>query len=199
MKIKDNQKVFVISDLHVGPYNRRTLSLRGFKCDWIAHMNHVRNCINEKCDKQSILYILGDNGFKDATRDLEDFFKSLKPQLKLCFGNHDNKKQLQKLKEKGIIQDVKHDYNLEYMGNYFYLSHYPCSDWWHYFMKTPENQNRGSYHIHGHCHGTLPQKPIRRLDVSIDNIGYYPISFIEIMQRLQQYSNIDEYGKRIDL
>lgn len=183
-------KIYFIADLHVGPYNNRTVSLRNFKGDWLSHTNFVRDNINETCERSDLLYILGDVGFKDMTQGLEDFLKSLRCRKKLVVGNHDSKKQLQKLKDSGIIEDVKDYYNLHLNNNYFHLTHYPLREWWHFF----EN----GYHLYGHTHGSLP-KYLRSMDVGIDNIGYKPINQHEVISLLEDYVNVDEYRKRIDL
>lgn len=190
MKINDDENVFVTADLHVGPYNSRTLSLRGFGSDWIAHMQYVLNSINHRVKKQDTLYILGDLGFRDATKDLEDFIKSINCRVKVCDGNHDSVKQLKKLHEKGILQDFKHEYDIEYRGNYFHLSHFPKREWKFFF----EN----GYHIFGHTHNNL--KPyLRSCDVGIDAMGYTPIHLSEIVSKLENFTNVDKYKKRIDI
>lgn len=181
--------ILFIADLHVGPYNHRTLSLRGFKSDWVRHLNIVRDSINARVVRGDMLYILGDLGFKNMTRDLEDFLKSLHCQKKIAIGNHDNKRQLQKLKDKGIIQDVKENYNLKYGNYYFDLSHFPKREWNHFY----EN----GFHLYGHTHGNLPQY-YRSMDVGIDNIGYTPITINEVIDALERYNNIDERGNRYE-
>lgn len=181
---------YFIADLHVGPYNHRTLSQRGFKSDWISHMNLVRDSINKKLHRSDTLYILGDLGFKDATKDLEDFLKSLKCVKKVAIGNHDSKRQLQKLKEKGIIQDVKESYNVKINGYQFHLSHFPLREWNGFY-------NNG-FHCYGHTHGNLPMF-LRSMDCGIDAIGFTPINYLEVVDILSKYTNIDERGMRIDL
>ena len=189
MKLNDNENIYAISDLHVGPYNNRTLTLRGFAPDWIKHMQYVIQCINETCKKQDTLYVLGDIGFKDATKDLEDFIKSLNCRVKICDGNHDSIKQLKKLHEKGIIQDFKHEYNLEYRSYYFHFSHYPKAEWWNFF----EN----SIHGFGHCHGNYKPK-FRSYDIGIDSIGYHPMHLSELANILKDKINVDKYKNRIE-
>ena len=177
--------IYFIADLHVGPYSNRTLSCRGFKADWVRHLNLVRDSINAKVLRSDLLYILGDLGFKDATRDLEDFLKSLRCQKKVAIGNHDSKRQLQKLKEKGIIQDVKENYIFKYAGYDFDLSHFPKREWNQFY--------RNGFHLYGHTHGKLPQY-YRSMDVGIDNIGYTPIAINEVIDILGKYNNTDERG-----
>ncbi len=190
MIIKPNEDIYVIADTHVGPYSNRTISLRGFKSDWIAHMQHLLASINYAVKKQDTLYILGDVGFKNATKDLEDFIKSINCRVKICDGNHDSIKQLKKLHEKGIIQDFKHEYNIQYRNNYFHLSHFPKREWEYFFLN--------GYHCYGHTHGQLPRY-LRSMDVGIDNIGYSPIHLDEVVRQLDKFTNINELKKRIDL
>lgn len=189
MKIRYEENIYVIADLHVGPNNRRTLGVRGYGADWISHMQHVISSINETCKKQDTLYILGDIGFKDATKDLEDFIKSLKCRVKVCDGNHDSIKQLKKLHEKGIIQDFKHEYDLEYHGYYIHLAHFPKAEWKHFF--------EDAFHAFGHCHGNYKPK-FRSYDVGVDNIGYHPINLLELINILKDKHNVDEHKNRLE-
>lgn len=189
MKINNEENIYVIADLHVGPNNRRTLSIRGYGADWISHMQYVIQCINETCKKQDTLYILGDIGFRDATKDLEDFIKSLKCRVKACDGNHDSIRQLKKLHEKGILQDFKHEYDLEYRGNYFHLAHFPKAEWKSFFEQ--------GIHAFGHCHSNYKPK-FRSYDVGIDNIGYHPMHLDELVNILKNKRNVDEYKNRIE-
>lgn len=184
-------QVYFTADLHVGPYNRRTLQNRGFGTDWVRHMEIVRDSINETCDRSDLLYIGGDLGFKGEFQMLSDFIKSLRCRKKIVIGNHDDKKQLIGLKNHDLIEDVKNQYCFKLYNEYFHISHYPLMEWNHFF----EN----AIHLHGHTHGNLPQNNLRMLDVGIDNVGYKPISANEVIDRLKNKRNVDEYKKRLEL
>jgi calcineurin-like phosphoesterase family protein len=56
------------------------------------------------------------------------------------------------------------------------LCHYPIEDW--------SGRYRGSIHLHGHIHNQKVSNIKNRLNVSMENIYYYPISHAEVVQRI---------------
>lgn len=54
----------------------------------------------------------------------------------------------------------------------------------HYAMRTWPRSHHGSWHLHGHSHGTLPSSP-GTLDVGVDCHDYWPISLDEVAGRLR--------------
>ena len=48
------------------------------------------------------------------------------------------------------------------------LCHYPLAEWEGYYGST--------WHFHGHAHGTLKSKQLRRIDVGVDQWGFQPIT-----------------------
>lgn len=189
-KYKYEEDILAISDLHVGPNNRRTLGVRGYGADWISHMNFVRDNINSVVKSQSILYILGDLGFKDDTKALKDFLKSLRCRKKVAKGNHDSDKQLKKLHEEGVLEDYKDNFTIKYRDEIIFMSHYPYLEWPKFFDN--------SIHLYGHCHGNFKNN-YRSLDVGIDSIGYTPVKLSEVIYLMQDKRNVDEYKNRIDI
>jgi calcineurin-like phosphoesterase family protein len=55
------------------------------------------------------------------------------------------------------------------------LFHYPMVSW--------DCSHHGSWHLHGHCHGTIPGVP-GRIDVGVDSNNFQPLSYQEIKSRL---------------
>jgi calcineurin-like phosphoesterase family protein len=52
-------------------------------------------------------------------------------------------------------------------------------------MLSWHGSHRGSWHLHGHCHGRLPEEPeALRLDVGVDAHDYRPWHWEEIKARL---------------
>jgi len=72
-----------------------------------------------------------------------------------------------------------HNYlELEIKNHTFVLSHYPIEEWF--------KMDKGSIHLHGHCHGKINRTEIntkyRRLDVGIDWKEFRPYSLEEVIQ-----------------
>lgn len=57
------------------------------------------------------------------------------------------------------------------------LCHFPFETW--------DRMHYGSFHLHGHSHGNLPQVP-RRLDVGVDVHNFTPISLEEVINILDR-------------
>lgn len=181
---------YFIADLHCGPYNRRTVQQRGFGTDWQRHTDCVIENINQVVTKCDQIYLLGDLGHRDDYQALKNMILSLNTkQIFITIGNHDNKKLLLKLKEDNLVQDVKEHFNIKINNNYFHLAHYPKIEFPYFF----EN----GIHLFGHVHNNLPELPYKMLDVTIDSIGYKPISAFEVIDRLKNKNNVDEYRNRI--
>ncbi len=59
-------------------------------------------------------------------------------------------------------------------GQKIVLCHFPLESW--------HGMHRGAWHLHGHCHGSLPAFG-KRLDAGVDGpLGYGPISFARVKE-----------------
>lgn len=188
--LNNYDNIYVTSDLHLSTIVNRTIAYRGFKSG-VEHTKYIRNLINSKIrNKNSVLYILGDIGFKEDDAELTHFIKSLTPQIKISLGNHDSEKQLKRLWSIGVIQDFKHDYKIRWNNNLFHLSHLPLLEW--------EGFYQNAYHCFGHCHGN--QKPYNRaMDIGLDNNDMNILSLYDVMDMRSSYNNIDNNKNKIEL
>jgi calcineurin-like phosphoesterase family protein len=68
------------------------------------------------------------------------------------------------------------------------LMHFPILSW--------EGMHHGSWHLHGHCHGSLPPTSQKRLDVGVDTHNLYPYSYMEVKDIMQskKFSPVDHHG-----
>jgi len=68
------------------------------------------------------------------------------------------------------------------------LCHFPILSW--------DNMASGSWHLHGHCHGSLPKTRMMRLDVGVDTNQLSPYSYEEIKKIMVMRSvvPVDHHG-----
>ena len=170
------QKIYFISDLHLQHKNILTLCNRRF-LSIEEHDEHIIKCINETCTKADRLIILGDLGYHKDLEGLRSALKRIQANVEVILGNHDCQQHLVQLKREGVITDVKEFKTIQKGNKHIVCCHYPLKEWNGYY--------RGYYHVFGHVHGTLPQYD-RCLDVGVDNIGYYPMEFDDVIKTIDK-------------
>ena len=136
------------------------------------------------------VYLLGDVGFMKPG-PLNALLYRLKGQKFLIRGNHDREATLKEISHHFVW--VKEYFELKHEKQKIVLSHYPFLTW--------NGCHRGSWHLHGHCHGTLPaavNEYARRLDVGVDCHGFMPISFAQVKRILEkrEYRPVDHHTER---
>lgn len=171
-------------------FGGKTWGWRKFKT--VREMNNtlIQNW-NEVVKPGDLVYHLGDFALpnKGDGNDVYEILMRLNGQIILVMGNHDDKNE--KLFEgHPKIAKIKH---LVYMkldnGQKVMLCHYPMLTW--------RASVHGSWHIHGHCHGNLPDIPGKRLDGGVDCHNLFPLTegqVIGLMNKLPE--NLDEKNKR---
>ena len=189
-----NNKKFFTADLHLGHKNILTLAKRKFN-SIEEHDGHIIRCINDTVDKKDNLYILGDLGFHRNIDKLRDYLLRINCRnIHVVAGNHDKVKDLVDLRREGVILDVQQKIIVQKNRKAIVCLHYPMREWEGYY--------RGYYHAYGHCHGTQPPYE-RSMDVGVDNIGYHPIEFDDLIQRIDEFkegtpSNITQEDEMIN-
>ena len=148
---------------------------------------------NSRVRPDDTVYHLGDFAFSGGGK-AGAIFDRLHGFKHLIKGNHDNK-QICKLPWHSV-----HDYRtlrpIEYVVEetgdllktpQIVLMHFPILSW--------ENMHHGSWHLHGHCHGSLVPRGLR-LDVGVDPSGLYPMSLVEIAawMQMQVFEKVDHHG-----
>lgn len=186
-----DKNTYFIADTHIGYGSRRTVSMRGFGCNWERHEQVVLEGINRVIDRHKVLYILGDVGSSDDYPHLKQFLGKINTRkIFLLLGNHDNEKFFKRLLEEHVIIGYDKLVHEKCHKVHFTLCHYPIFEWEGFF--------KNGIHLFGHTHNNLTLG-WKSMDVGIDNIGYQPISVDEIMAQLSKYDNIDKYHKKLIL
>lgn len=176
------------SDWHIGHSNILAYSKRPFESigDHDEYLIRQQNAMVKPGDN---FYLLGDFALCDEARAVK-FAKRLTGQKFIVWGNHD--KNLRKSKEfcdQWIWQKDLTQIDVE--GQKIILCHYA--------MRTWNQSHRGSWNLHGHSHGSLPDDPnCLQLDVGVDCWNYFPVSFEHIQKRMAKktWKAIDHHGKR---
>lgn len=171
---------YFISDTHWGHWNINHLCGRGFESLELMN-NTIINGINSTVGPNDILYHLGDavwHGFE------ESFWKRINCKAILCLGNHDDIGWYNKNKRAntgyGPIEVVNYlEIPIGSEKGKIVLSHYPFEIW--------NGKHKGWYALFGHTHKDLDSDiGIRRLHVGVDTIGYKPITFTQIKEKIEQ-------------
>lgn len=149
--------------------------------------------INKYVKQDDILYHLGDWSF-GGIENIWEFRKQIKcKNIYLVPGNHDHH-----IKKNKILAQKEYDINI-YAHDCFLavlpelikinldkqeiiLSHFPLEEW--------ENIDRGSIHLHGHCHHTKDYTDLnmysKRMDVGMDWEEFRPYSWEEIKKEMKE-------------
>ena len=197
----DKQNIYFISDFHVGHANVIKFDSRPFKDTDEMHVELIKRW-NSVIDDDDIVYYLGDLAF--CRDEIAKWFAySLKGKIHFIKGNHD---KLRKIRNFGRWEEV-YEYGTEIfikdedlksargMSGYqqIIMSHYPILSW--------NRSHYGSWHLHGHCHGSLMksnQDYYKRkvMDVGCNVIDYTPISYSEVKEIMSKkgISAVDHHG-----
>ena len=136
--------------------------------------------IQERVGHDDILYIIGDFSVCSDQEYVRHCFAMLPGRKILVLGNHDVDRRGRVRKEIAALpwdRPPTHAIETTDEGCCLYLHHYACRTW--------PAMHRGSYHLFGHSHGSLPPMG-RSRDVGIDcsDANFAPMTFKEIQESL---------------
>ena len=185
-------ELFFTSDLHFGHKAIIKYSTRPFKHvdEMDEKMIEQYNAVVGHTDR---VYLLGDFSFYNSGRTVSIIHR-LKGQKYFIRGNHD------KWSDSSVVAQqfewVKHYHELRVDDRKIVLCHFPFDTW--------NGAHKGSWHLHGHSHGSLRTYRGGRLDVGVDNQVadrpvFTPWHYDEIVQILtgQAYQSVDHHGERM--
>lgn len=175
--------IFFSADTHYGHANVINFCNRPFND--VSEMREalIRNWNNRVTYKDSV-YFLGDFSFYKDDKDAENVLNRLNGQKFLVLGNHDTHLKNGSLSK---FSWVKNYYELRDGNEKFVLFHFPIKTW--------NKGHHGSYHLHGHEHGSKNDCLIRRYDVGVDVIdhNYSQVSLEEIKERLKNAKGVKHH------
>lgn len=112
---------------------------------------------NQTVGHSDDVYHLGDCSFGSPEKTLA-ILRRLNGRKHFVWGNHDKVMDRPEILE--LFETVQHYKELRVGNRHLVLFHFPMHAW--------HKNHRGSIHLHGHCHGSLP--PLgKRVDVGIDS------------------------------
>jgi calcineurin-like phosphoesterase family protein len=125
---------------------------------------------NKVVKPNDLVFHLGDFCF--SAKAVAPIRSRLNGRLHLVAGNHD-KFDHDKMVSSHLFDWVKSYHLLRIDNQKLILCHFPFVHW--------DGSYRGSFHLHGHCHGNYKPKTGRILDVGVDCQGdYRPWNYDEI-------------------
>jgi calcineurin-like phosphoesterase family protein len=126
---------------------------------------------NARVKRGDRVYHLGDFALKMGVPEVESILRRLNGEKFLIWGNHDQKNK-SVMRANGFVERVPYK-EIKVGEQKIVMCHYPFVTW--------NGSYRGSWSLHGHCHGNLVRNmSARRLDVGVDCWNYAPLSFDEV-------------------
>lgn len=171
--------IFLVADTHFDDKNCVEYHMRPFND--VKHMNEtlVHNW-NRVVSHDDMVIVLGDfTGPEVEDKKTAEWSSILNGDKKFIEGDNDSL-SMSELRN----SDIYDNYKTEMNGFEFYCTHNPNDE--------PDNWN--GWTIHGHSHQLHPQKyPLfnyqhKRINVSVEQIGYTPISLSAIVEMVENIS-----------
>ncbi len=183
-------ETYFTADTHF--FHKKMLSERGFESIEEMHRVIIERW-NSVVARRDHVYHLGDFAFGVASQALA-ILKQLNGNIHLIKGNHDSVAKSFK-QEFESFQDYKH---LKIYDNQrkekkrIMLFHYPIQVW--------DSIHHGSWHLHGHNHGSLAERRgYKTCDVGMDCWNLTPVKYEQIRDKFngefyKYYTPIDHHN-----
>lgn len=177
--------IWFTSDTHWGHANIIKYSNRPFSSREEMDEMLIKNW-NDLVQPSDVIYHMGDFSFHQAEKTLS-ILKRLNGQKHMVKGNHDKHAILKPCYDSFVW--VKDYAETVIDKQLIVMCHFPFLTW--------NKSHHGSWNLHGHCHGSLPEDPhSRRLDVGVDCHDYRPISFEQVRAIMAKkiFRPVDHHG-----
>ena len=197
INLRENQKLYFTSDLHLGHRNIIRFCCRPYTNEKIMDKALIDNW-NNTVTSNDIVVIAGDLFWFNDSHRIKKVLESLNGEkIYIVPGNHDQMKSYHRVEDPRIeiITDITHirlttDDKRYYLDQFeIVVSHYPLMTWAH--------RDRGALNLFGHIHSgwlrdaegfdqNLHLYEGLQYDVGVDNNNYKPVSFDEILIELNK-------------
>lgn len=165
--------VWFTSDFHLG--HSRIIGYCSRPAGDISEMDEmIIERINQSVRENDQLYFLGDFCLGKAEQ-VEKYFRRIRCRsIYFVRGNHDKGA----VRVQYLFRWFKDLAEVNFDKRQIVLCHYPMRAW--------RESHYGSWHLHGHTHGRLPEDPLTlSMDVGVDTHDYRPWHWDEIVARLR--------------
>lgn len=149
------------SDLHFFHKNIVKFTNRGVDTDVESHNEWLIHLWNSTVKPGDRVWHLGDFSFAKDVRKTLDILDRLNGQKFFFKGNHDHSDNFKAIRESGKVAGAYEYKEHKFDVNHICMFHFPIASW--------HRQHHGSWHLHGHSHGSYKQGKGKILDVGIDN------------------------------
>ena len=174
--------IFFTSDLHIGHKKILTMG-KGRPFNTIEeHDKTLIDNWNKKVSPNDLVYVLGDMFWNYNSKQIKEILSQLNGKKHLILGNHDRVIHNEK---SNCWEEIIPYKELTINDDVIILCHYPLAEFKHCF--------RGSYHLHGHTHGTYdysnhnyPHGNHNIYDVGVDTNDFEPKSWEEIKEIIRK-------------
>jgi calcineurin-like phosphoesterase family protein len=162
--------IWFTADTHFGHKNICELAQRPFRSAEEHDAVLISNW-NELVQPQDTVYHLGD--FALAKRDyMLEVRRKLHGDICILLGNHDSEIEKPAVRDQFHFVKDLYFFKQKVEGREdkvrIHLCHYPMVHWC--------ESHHGTWHLHGHCHGELPDDPtLLRIDIGVDCNGFQPV------------------------
>ena len=165
---------YFTSDIHFGHTNILKYDNRQFNTIEDHDETIIQNW-NSIINKDDFVYYLGDFALCNSKK-AESIMSRLNGNKYFIKGNHDKDDTIKLYKKYGT-----------YLGE---LKKVKVEDQeiilCHYCLKVWDKSHKGSWHLWGHSHGSLPEDIYSKsFDVGIMLWNYYPVSFEQVYEKMQ--------------
>lgn len=177
--------IFFTADSHFGHTNIIKHDSRPFNNIYEHDIELIKRW-NSKVKPNDEVWHLGDFAFRNKN-PADWYLKQLNGKINIIWGNHDGKVK----KYSHLFNSTQDFAEININNKLIVLFHYPIQSW--------HSRGRGSWHLHGHCHGKQKTNG-KRIDVGVNVNDYCPLSIDEITQMmslLPQFTS-GESDHRID-
>jgi calcineurin-like phosphoesterase family protein len=181
-KYTEKDKVWLMSDLHLGHSKEFLFKPRGFE-SIEEHNEQILKNIKECVGENDEFYILGDLTLGDLDAAVP-LLRQIPGHVHVILGNHDTDRRIEFYQSLGW--DVQFATRIKWNKYSFYLSHYPTDT----ANPGEDYLSQVTINIFGHVHSPRPWTKDRRFSYNVcpEANACYPVEISDIIDSLRMWN-----------